>query len=159
MVSYLKNLLWLSLHQHDSSLRDNHLLPVLKQNYGGHKLHEGMQRLFNQCSVPPTSLCNEKFNGWYTTPTSLDRQVETVLTWRPTTDNTDFHQQRIQKLVPLHEKRINCGEGYVGKWRDSSTINCDNILLEKIRDPKYVFRKFICDRSSYTGLHQIAKNC
>jgi len=70
----------LSLHQDDSSPSDNHLLPALKQNCGGHKLHAGMQRLFNQCSAPPTSLCNEKFNGRYTTPTSLDRQVETVLT-------------------------------------------------------------------------------
>jgi len=127
MVSYLTNLLWLSLYQDDSSRSDNHLLPVLKQNYGGHKLHAGTQCLFNQCSAPPTSLCNEIFNGRYTTPTSLDRQVETVLTWRPTTDNTDFHQQRIQKLVPLHEKCISCGADYVGKRWGISTVNCDNI--------------------------------
>jgi len=154
----LKNLHWLSLHQGDSSLSDNHLLPALKQNHGGHKLHAGMQCLFNQCSAPPTPLCNEKFNKRYITKTSFDRQVETILIWRPTTDNTDFNQQRIQKLVPPHEKCINCGGDYVGKWRDSSTINCDNLLLEKIRDPKHVLSKFICDRSSYTGLHQITKN-
>ena len=139
MISYLKNLHWLSLYQDGSSLSDNHLLSALTQSHGGHKLHAGMQCLFNQCSAPPMSLCKEKFNGTYTTPTSLDRQVETILTWRPTTENTDFHRQRIQKLVPIHEKCINCGGDYVGRWRDSSTIKCDNLVLEKIRDPNYVF--------------------
>lgn len=70
----------LSLYQDDSSLSDNHLLSALTQNHGGHKLYAVMHCLFNQCSAPPTSLYNEKFNGSYTTATSLDRQVETILT-------------------------------------------------------------------------------
>lgn len=50
----------------------------------------------------------------------------------------------IDKLVARHDKCLSCGEEYVEKQWDSSTITTELLLLElKVKNPKIYVFKFI----------------
>lgn len=52
-----------------------------------------------------------------------DCEVQTLLT-----RDTDFNQQKIEKLVTRYDKSLNCGEDYVVKRKVRSTVKYEALV-------------------------------
>lgn len=73
-----------------------------------------------------------------------DREVDSVVTRRLITKETDCYQQRIQKLAPRYDKCHSCDGDYVEKQRCSCEIKCEMLWLKlKIGNPKYMKSELI----------------
>jgi hypothetical protein len=79
--------------------------------------------------VPKENIGGHKYKG--------GREVETVAA-RWLTHDTNFYEQRTDKLSPRYAKCFHFGEDYVENYRNNSLIKP---LVFKINNPKYMLRK------------------
>jgi hypothetical protein len=76
--------------------------------------------------------------------TEVDRKVERVLTWWLTTQDMDWYQQSIEKLVPEYNRCLIWDGNYLGKYWDSGMTKSELFILGlKLKNPKYLQCKII----------------